>query len=75
MTDFKDRFDDAMLRKQSEEKVLPSGSDISKVLAGKVGAYDFKNEPIAAFSDKWREVVTPVTGFDTYEALTRSLLS
>ena len=75
MTDFKDRFDDAMLRKQSEEKVLPSGSDSSKVRAGQVGAYDFKNETIAAFSDKWREVVTPVTGFDTYEALTRSLLS
>ena len=75
MTDFKDRFDDAMLRKQSEEKVLPSGSDSSKVRAGEVGAYDFKNETIAAFSDKWREVVTPVTGFDTYEALTRSLLS
>ena len=75
MTDFKDRFDDAMLRKQSEEKVLPSGSDSSKVRAGEVGAYDFKNETIAAFGDKWREVVTPVTGFDTYDALTRSLLS
>ena len=70
----KDRFDDAMLRKQSEEKVL-LGSDSSKVRAGQVGAYDFKNETIAAFSDKWREVVTPVTGFDTYEELTRSLLS
>ena len=75
MTDFKDRFDDAMLRKQSEEKVLPSGSDSSKVRAGAVGAYEFKDETIAVFNDKWREIVAPVTGFDTYEELTGSWLS
>ena len=74
MTDFKDRFDDAMLRQQSEEKVLPSGSDSSKVRAGEVGAYEFKNETIAAFNDKWREIVTPVTGFGTYEELAGSWL-
>ena len=75
MTDFKDRFDDAMLRKQSEENVLPSGSDSSKVRAGAVGAYEFKDETIAVFNDKWREIVAPVTGFDTYEELTGSWLS
>ena len=75
MTTFKDRFDDAMLRKQSEEKILPAGSDSSKVRAGEVGAYEFKDETIAAFNDKWREIVTPVTGFDTYEELTVSWLS
>ena len=75
MTGFKDRFDDAMLRKQSEEKMLPAGSDSSKVRAGKVGVYDFKEETIAAFDDKWREIVTPVTGFNTYEGLIGSLLS
>ena len=75
MTDFKDRFDDAMLRKQSEEKVLPSGSDSSKVRAGAVGAYEFKDETIAVFNDKWREIVTPVTGFGTYEELVGSWLS
>ena len=74
MTDFKDRFDDAMLRKQSEENVLPPGSDSSKVRAGEVGAYEFKNETIAAFNDKWREIVTPVTGFGTYEDLAGSWL-
>ena len=75
MTDFKDRFDDAMLRQQSEEKVLPSGSDSSKVRAGAVGAYEFKDETIAVFNDKWREIVAPVTGFDTYEELAWSWLS
>ena len=75
MTTFKDRFDDAMLRKQSEEKILPAGSDSSKVRAGEVGAYEFKDETIAAFNDKWREIVSPVTGFDTYEELTVSWLS
>ena len=75
MTAFKDRFDDAMLRKQSEEKMLPSGSDSSKVRAGEVGAYEFKDETITLFNDKWREIVTPVTGFDTYEELTVSWLS
>ena len=75
MTTFKDRFDDEMLRKQSEEKILPAGSDSSKVRAGEVGAYEFKDETIAAFNDKWREIVTPVTGFDTYEELTVSWLS
>ena len=75
MTDFKDRFDDAMLRKQSEEKVLPLGSDSSKVRAGAVGAYEFKDETIAVFNDKWREIVAPFTGFDTYEELTGSWLS
>ena len=75
MIDFKDRFDDAMLREQSEGRVLPLGSDSSKVRVGEVGAYDFKNETIDAFTHKWREIVTPVTGFDTYEELTKSLLS
>ena len=75
MTTFKDRFDDAMLRKQSEEKILPAGSDSSKVRAGEVGAYEFKDETIAAFNDKWREIVSPVTGFDTYEELAVSWLS
>ena len=74
MTDFKDRFDDAMLRKQSEEKVLPSGSDSSKVRAGAVGAYELKDETIAVFNDKWREIVAPVTGFGTYEELAGSWL-
>ena len=73
MTEHKDRFDDAMLRRQSEEKVLPQGSDSSKVRLGKVGEYDLSKDVINALSDKWEEVVMPLTGFASYEALIGSL--
>ena len=74
MTEYKNRFDDAMLRKQSEEQVLPEGSDSSKVRVGKVGAHELGEEAIAAVNEKWEEVVAPVTGFVTYEDLVDSLL-
>ena len=74
MTEHKNRFDDAMLRKQSEEQVLPEGSDSAKVRIGEVGAHELGKEAIAAVNEKWEEVVAPLTGFATYEDLVDSLL-
>ena len=73
MTEHQDRFDDAMLRKQSEARVLPEGSDSSKVRVGKVGEYDLGEEVIAALNVKWQEIVMPVTGFGSYKELIASL--
>ena len=67
------RFDDAMLREQSESRVLPKGSDSSKVRLGKVGGYDLGEEVIAALNVKWQEIVMPVTGFGSYKELIASL--
>ena len=73
MTEHQDRFDDAMLREQSESRVLPKGSDSSKVRLGKVGGYDLGEEVIAALNVKWQEIVMPVTGFGSYKELIASL--
>ena len=72
----KDRFDDAMNRKMSELRSnLPSGSDSSKVRQGGVGGHKAELTPeiIARLDAKWRELVTPVTGFADYAALEASL--
>jgi hypothetical protein len=73
MQQHKDRFDDAMMRQKSEETVLPIGSDSTKVRAGQVGVHELGAETVEAINRLWREMVTPVTGFDTYEALISSL--
>ncbi len=74
MNKHKDRFDDAMLRRKSEENVLPKGSDSSKVRVGKVGAHDLGEETVAALNAKWRELVMPISGFENYEELIASLV-
>jgi hypothetical protein len=69
----KDRFDDAMLRKQSEEEVLPPGSDSAKVRAGMSGVNEFSDGVVEVLNQIWVERVTPETGFESYEALIASL--
>ena len=73
MQQYKDRFDDAMMRAHSEKTELPPGSDSAKVRAGKVGVHDLSDDTVAAIRTRWTELVTPVTGFATYEDLIASL--
>ncbi|MFT7688469.1 MAG: hypothetical protein ACI9FB_003833 [Candidatus Azotimanducaceae bacterium] len=73
MQKHKDRFDDAMMRKKTEETILPHGSDSAKVRAGKSGVNTLSTESIEVLNQIWRDTVTPVTGFDTYEELIASL--
>ncbi len=72
----KDRFDDFLLRKLSEEKAwLPSGSDSSKVSTGKVGSsklvigQDVQDE----MDDVWRREITETIGYECYEDLCANL--
>lgn len=73
MQKHKDRFDDALMRARSEKSVLPAGSDSTKVRAGQVGDHGLSDETVETIAGFWREFATPVTGFDTYEALIDSL--
>ena len=73
MQEYKDRFDDAMMRKKSEESVLPEGSDSAKVRVGKSGDHTLSAKIVETLNQIWRDTVTPVTGFDTYEELIASL--
>lgn len=73
MQKHKDRFDDAMLRELTEKTLLPPGSDSAKVRAGRVGVHEFSDAVVDKMDRIWREKVTPVTGFDTYEELIESL--
>ena len=68
----KDRFDDALMRRLSEERCnLPAGSDSAKVRKGAVGGHrvELSAEIASALDEKWRELVTPATGFADYSAL------
>lgn len=68
----KDRFDDLLMRTASEVRCnLPPGSDSAKVRKGGSGGHRQELSPQidAAIDAKWREVVTPVTGFADYAAL------
>jgi hypothetical protein len=72
----KDRFDDAMMRKLSEERCgLPPGSDAAKVRKGGVGGHATELSPaIAAEMDAvWTRLVAPPTGYADYAALEASL--
>jgi hypothetical protein len=68
----KDRFDDAMMRRVSEERCnLPPGSDSAKVRKGGVGGYrtELPADLVAKLDARWAELVTPATGFADYTAL------
>jgi hypothetical protein len=72
----KDRFDDAMMRRLSEERCgLPPGGDSAKVRAGKVGSHrhELAPETAAALDARWTEVVTSNLGFADYAALEAAL--
>ncbi len=72
----KNRFDDLMMRRASEERCnLPPGGDSSKVRKGGVGdhARELPAEIAAAMDAVWTEVVTPKAGFADYAALEAAL--
>ncbi len=72
----KDVFSDPMMRRASEVRCnLPPGSDSAKVRRGGVGGHadELSPELSAALDVKWRELVTPVTGFADYAALEAAL--
>ncbi|HWA61217.1 MAG TPA: sulfotransferase domain-containing protein [Caulobacteraceae bacterium] len=74
----KDRFDDAMMRRISEERCgLPPGSDSAKVREGKVGSHrqEMPAEIAEAMDAIWTRDVTPRLGFATYADLEAALRS
>ena len=74
----KDRFDDALMRKLSEERAgLPPGSDSSKVREGRVGDHkeNLSAGIIEALDKTWQKEITPVTGCKTYDELRAKLAS
>lgn len=75
MLKHKDRFDDAMMRKASEDLVnLPLGSDSSKVRKGEAGSgVALSAETVAMFNQKWHDEITSALGFETYQDLIAEL--
>ncbi len=71
MLEHKDRFDDAMLRRLSEEVAgLPPGSDSAKVRAdGLDSRAELNEETLGAIDQAWHEEITEKLGFETYEDL------
>jgi hypothetical protein len=72
----KDRFDDLLMRTASEVRCgLPPGSDSAKVRKGGSGghSHELPAEVADAVDAKWREIVTPATGFSDYAALQAAL--
>ena len=68
----KDRFDDLLMRTASEVRCnLPPGSDSAKDRRGGSGSHrqELSPEISDALDAKWREIVTPATGFADYAAL------
>jgi len=71
-----DRFDDALIRRLTEERAgLPPGGDSSKVREGAVGSH--RAELSAALSAEmdaiWSDVIEPELGFATYAELAAAL--
>ena len=76
MTEYKDRFDDKLMRDRSEAVCgLPPGSDSAKVRAGEVGSrkVELPSEIQAELDAVWLEEVTPTTGLESYDALLEAL--
>ncbi len=75
MLKHKDRFDDAMMRRLSEEVGgLPAGSDSSKVRAGKVGDGGLlSEETLGQLESAWQEEIASPLGFKSYAALIAEL--
>ena len=63
------------MRQKSETLLnLPPGSDSAKVREGKVGSRTALSEKsLARLDDAWREHITPVLGFETYDELLAAL--
>ena len=75
MLKHKDRFDDALMRRMSEEvSNLPTGSDSAKVREGKVGSRTpLSKKTLTMIDEAWREQITPVLGFNNYDELLAAL--
>ena len=76
MLQYKDRFDDSMMRSLSEAVChLPHGSDSSKVRQGKVGSHcqELPASVDAAMDARWREHIESRTGLADYAALEAEL--
>ncbi|MEM7533603.1 MAG: sulfotransferase domain-containing protein [Chloroflexota bacterium] len=72
----KDRFDDYLIREQSErEGGLPPGSDAAKVRKGEVGSHkvELPAEISAEMDDIWASTIEAQLGFASYDALRLSL--
>ena len=75
MLKHKDRFDDALMRRASEELCgLPPGSDSAKVRAGKAGSGQLLSRQTLALIDEcWHEQINKPLGFENYEAMLGAL--
>lgn len=76
MLTHKDQFSECLLRGVSEARAnLPPGSDSAKVRQGGVGGHAAVLSPAAAarLDARWREAITPATGFADYAALEAAL--
>jgi hypothetical protein len=71
----KDRFDDYLMRKLSEERIgLPEGSDSAKVREGRSGGGAALSAKVHAALDRlWGEEITAEFGFPDYAALIAAL--
>ena len=75
MQKFKDRFDDAMLRADSEKEALPPGSDSAKVRVGKIAEFSWSSDVVDLYDKLWQTHVAPVTGYASYAEVIDSLRS
>ena len=72
----KDQFSECLMRGVSEARAnLPPGSDSAKVRKGGVGGHAAELPPavVERLDAKWREAVTPASGFADYAALEAAL--
>lgn len=75
MLTHKDRFDDSMLRKVSEERGgLPPGSDSAKIRASDAPRKSLPPEIAEQLDAEWQKRVTPVTGHADFAALEADLV-
>lgn len=68
----KDRFDDRLMREDSEKRaLLPPGSDSAKVRKGEVGSYRLELAPwiVEELDAIWRREIEETLGFKNYEAV------
>ncbi|SIO13223.1 Sulfotransferase domain-containing protein [Parasphingorhabdus marina DSM 22363] len=71
----KDRFDDAMMRKVSEERGgLPPGSDSAKIRSSDAPRRSLPPEIASRLDAEWRKRITPVTGHADFAALEADLV-
>ena len=69
MLEHKDRFDDLLMRKMTEEVIgLPAGSESSKVKAEVVpGSFELTSEVVEQLNARWQADVEPATGLKNYQ--------